>query len=1522
MSNQQKISYSSNNSSCSEFNLKNNNLCGTNFKSLDKYDKNEISFNKNYENMIKNDEIMMNNNLYQREMLYKEYNDMNLKKNLTRNKSEYNSKRNNIRSNSNKINIATNNYFPYTNNIRIGNKIQKTKNLENNNKKNKTNDNMKQLIRNTNKKSLDKNSNETNINFNKFLRPQSSKQPNKKKLNNENNLFVDRNKNPQDCKTLKLQMFNINDTFINIIYLLDTTYSMKKYKDIVYSLKDINDKLKSEFKNIQFGFVLYKDFDDEPLSLKLNQSHIKVYPPSKEGFINDEINFIGGYDYAEDWANAYYEISQLELGNNENIIIHFCDSGAHGKRFSDYDYKNKQENLLIQALKFCAEKNFKIIGLLYNEFARKSFLACAKIYKGYYNLVDLTLDDMTKENNFYNKISQNINYALENKKNMTFLDDYSQIRGFEKDFYWKKTMVNMMKLKNIKNKYYNNFNYIFLPILNGSDINEIKKFVKSNTTPYQDPKTANYDNNNYSIKTGLKQGNIGDCYLISPIICLIYNKIPLTEYIFPETDYDQNTESIEMYIYENGVRKLITFKNTYATNNDYFIFSSPLNNAFFGISIEKGYAVNNSDKKTIKSGFEKIGKGGFSFNVFNSLFGTESETFSKSKNIIQKDELKNKIKKYLDFNGLICFGVYFNISNSGHAFSVIGYKEYQNGEFYIEILNPWHKGKYLENNIKKNDIYNISSKEIKSLFNSERRGKNIYEEEFKDNQEIYNIFNNYEKTGFLTMKLDTFFNWFETICFCDPMLGYYESILEINKGEENIIYFKITKETKLKAFLLESEKVISDLNEQMEFFQIQKKVDNPTRYCIYLEKDNNSKNNINKRNKNFKNLIYEKLIPGDYMIEIYPAKIEKNLYLKFQANDIIIYDKKRKFDIDNGGMGKYNCNCLDKYLGFEECYFCQIYGAYQLIDKIVKSLIELISYYHNYSYNNNNLIKIEIYNDLLPVYSENNISCISYSHLYYHYMSTKFGFIVLIINKFNFNWECKSRIEYNKNTQLFSVFFKFGTFKITKELIAYDYKNSKFKNILTHLGYNETSFNLLDIDSFIKIRDEKIKCELNKDIEGQKLEQIKPQYILEVENLELIKNQQTTEQQKLEQIKSQYIFEVKNLELIKNQLTTEQQKLENLRNTLRSEQQDLDRIKYLKISEQQILDKIKIEQEKYKKFNCFEYMLMNLEESKINFINIGGSSCYQSSTLQGFVHLIYPKAIRKLNEEKIKKGELIIQCLDQLKNNIKFNDMVIDILKDINIKENERKINSSNTNKNYEAKKIFDEFPPENGQSQGLLNEYDCHKLHERLIYGGKIIDSYSSINDNVLDLKDTFAKTIEINKRTIISDVLKLKIENDKKTYANLVLKLNEKDLKDSDLNILKLIKNCELLKNDSNNSSHKKIIEISDIIYIIIDRVDQSKGIPKKFIIAEKLYFDKSSQNFKENCSSNYLLYELQFIIYHSSCDLWGGHYFAYQKIKGDWYYFNDIDSDYAQKTNPPLNDTNEYSNFPVIIYYVLNK
>jgi hypothetical protein len=122
----------------------------------------ETSYNKNNRNIINNNEVPINNDLLQRSIFNIEGNDMNLKKNFVRNKTQQNLKRNNIRSKSSKIKIANNNYFQHTNNFQMEKNIQKTKNLENNSKRNNTNDHINQLIVNTNLKPFDKNSNNDN----------------------------------------------------------------------------------------------------------------------------------------------------------------------------------------------------------------------------------------------------------------------------------------------------------------------------------------------------------------------------------------------------------------------------------------------------------------------------------------------------------------------------------------------------------------------------------------------------------------------------------------------------------------------------------------------------------------------------------------------------------------------------------------------------------------------------------------------------------------------------------------------------------------------------------------------------------------------------------------------------------------------------------------------------------------------------------------------------------------------------------------------------------------------------------------------------------------------------------------------------------------------------------------------------------------------------------------------------------------------------------------------------------------
>ena len=140
--------------------------------------------------------------------------------------------------------------------------------------------------------------------------------------------------------------------------------------------------------------------------------------------------------------------------------------------------------------------------------------------------------------------------------------------------------------------------------------------------------------------------------------------------------------------------------------------------------------------------------------------------------------------------------------------------------------------------------------------------------------------------------------------------------------------------------------------------------------------------------------------------------------------------------------------------------------------------------------------------------------------------------------------------------------------------------------------------------------------------------------------------------------------------------------------------------------------------------------------------------------------------------------------------------------------------------------------------------------------------------------------KSIEIKKKTIVSEIIKFKIEGCDKYFGNIVLKFSEDDLKDENLDICKLIENCPQFNN-------KKIVETSDVLYLITDRISSDEDITKDFIVYERLYF----QNINE-------WFELKFVIYHSYSGPNYGHYVAYSKFRGEWYYFNDLSYDYAEK------------------------
>ena len=1242
--------------------------------------------------------------------------------------------------------------------------------------------------------------------------------------------------------------------YLNIIYLVDLTLSMRKHKKLVQNINSINQSLKNEYPNIKFGYTFYRDYYES----NDNEKHIEVIKPDAYNYNiphtsfvcgkDDEINFIAGGDYAEDWANPLNEISKLNFDfKYENIIIHLCDAGAHGNRFSDYCLKNDEEKKLIEALNNCSTKNIKIIGLLFNEFNRKSFLECQNIYsdnKGYYNIVDLTRKNL--ETLDWNElIIQHIEKALKNELNINRFY-YNKIENFEKEFDY--IIKNKVDLKNIhllnlnviKSKYFQNDKTIqFLPDL---DIKQIRDVLNSNSYYYSSLiELEDKIQKNIKYNDSIKQGSIGDCYLISTINSILLGNVPLIRYIFPcYYNTDENSDVIYMNVFEDGYRKIISFNNTYPiqvlennnTKNYDLCFSKPLNNSFALICLEKGYAVFKSDKKEIKTGFVNIW-GGWPKNVYRDLFGTNTEVIIKKYNN-SYDLIKNKIKKYIDCRGIITFCVLFNISKSGHAFSVIGYKENKNTkELLIEILNPWHSGAYLKNNIKKQTEYNeFNDYEKKQLFDEEKMGKNIYENEF-DKPELKESFDNYKKNGYLIMKYDTFYNWIYHTEFCDPMIGGQEYFIEILPKEQKNVSFDVKIKTKFKAFIIYNS---GQLNEEEYKTEFSKKVKSSnSEYKLILK--NNDNNNIYENDEKNDALIYEILDIGNYTLEI----INKNLvqeeinyfYIKIQTISSLDINK---FDLSNGGFGLINCaqhglsinnNNNNNNQNFpppgpaskNSICVCNLYKKYILIDEIMYYIIQIYNYF--------SINKTYDFTDILPVndsdYKYYSSEYVKNPHLYYYYIETIKGFIVIIINKSKFNFDCNSIIEYNIEKYEYIAYFIFGSFKISYDLKIYDF-DFKFKNILTSFKYN---------DSFLYLRE----CTII--------------------------------------------------------------------------------IERLKSNKEEINRKI---------INYFEKLAINLEKSKINFINIEGSSCYQSSVLQGFIHIIFPIAIRNIISNIDQNKYKDIDNIDKLKNNNLFNDMIIDILKDIN-----NLIEKGEGSTGYLADKLFKQFPPKKEFHEGLDNIFDVNLLHKNLL------NNQNNISDLIDDKNYNEIKIINIKQDTIITDVMKIKIEGDLNCIGNIVLKFDENDIKDNDLNVIKLLKKCKQLY--INDYSTKKIETVSDVIYMVIDRISGGQNITKDFNINEKIYFDNINKCFTEVEGYQYLVYELKFMVYHLSF----GHFIAYCKIEDEWYCFNDLNGTFAIKENPfikenhPIKVDNNNNNglnillnimmnlkdqYPVALYYVKKK
>ena len=194
-----------------------------------------------------------------------------------------------------------------------------------------------------------------------------------------------------------------------------------------------------------------------------------------------------------------------------------------------------------------------------------------------------------------------------------------------------------------------------------------------------------------------------------------------------------------------------------------------------------------------------------------------------------------------------------------------------------------------------------------------------------------------------------------------------------------------------------------------------------------------------------------------------------------------------------------------------------------------------------------------------------------------------------------------------------------------------------------------------------------------------------------------------------------------------------------------------------------------------------------LETSEVNCKNIDYKSCYISAYLQGLIHIVFPKAMKKYNETKKQK----IENFDELKSedeNEFYNVFIDSIIKQVEEiqgfgnggkdKDGNIIINTEEICKILNIDSLEDDF-----SYQGLLCEIEINEAIYRFCQESKKVDQkeYNNLNEflkmafpNPPKKKNSIVnqeliRIFEISKSTIISEVMKIKIDN--KFFLNIVL-------------------------------------------------------------------------------------------------------------------------------------------------------
>ena len=229
---------------------------------------------------------------------------------------------------------------------------------------------------------------------------------------------------------------------LNILFVLDITGSMEKYRDLLVNSVDLISEKLAKFNlpaelsapnvkntlNIKFGSIAYRDICDGD-----KQFEVQAFTADKQKFAENIKNLKcdGGGDTCEDIKGAFQKALTMEWSSLYKFLVLITDAPAHGNKYheanagDDYGSDAKYNDMTVE-LKQMADKEIVFIGIKFTDCVERMYTEIEAVYATNHGKFSLINDKDLKNIQASSACSMNIINIFAQRISEPIFSDFSE----------------------------------------------------------------------------------------------------------------------------------------------------------------------------------------------------------------------------------------------------------------------------------------------------------------------------------------------------------------------------------------------------------------------------------------------------------------------------------------------------------------------------------------------------------------------------------------------------------------------------------------------------------------------------------------------------------------------------------------------------------------------------------------------------------------------------------------------------------------------------------------------------------------------------------------------------------------------------------------------------------------------------------------------------------------------------------------------------------------------------------------